>query len=65
MKLEFPRGEKCFCSLTLNMAALTSRANQQYCNNQMKVTETEICGGTRLFKLQAGSELSTIDDDLI
>ena len=44
--------------LITNMAAVTSRANQQYCNNKMKVTETEICGGTRVFKLQGGSELS-------
>ena len=45
--------------LTTNMAAVTSRANQQYCiNNQMKVTETEICAVTRLLKLQGCSELS-------
>ena len=46
--------------LITKMAAVTSRAraNQQYFNSQMKVTETEICGGTRLFKLQGGSKLS-------
>ena len=46
--------------LITKMAAVTSRANQQYCNNQIKVTETKICGGTRRW-----FQTSTIDEDLI
>ena len=46
--------------LITKMAVVTSRANQQYCNNQIKVTETKICGGTRRW-----FQTSTIDEDLI